>query len=164
MVLVIRYWRETLIAALVLVVVGLCAHERHALIQQGIAQERSRLADSTLRVVVPQRLVHDTAVVHDTVRVRSTIARVDTLRDTVLTHLTDTVLVKEYVTRTDSALHACTELLNDCAAFRVSANQTIAALQSKLAVQPVTLSKSCTTPALVTGALGLVGGWLAHRK
>ena len=53
--------------------------------------------------------------------------RVRTIRDTVLAQLTDTVRVKEYIARTDTALHACSELVDNCAAFRAFAIQKFAA-------------------------------------
>lgn len=52
-------------------------------------------------------------------------ARVDSIRDTVPVWQHDTVYVREYVTRTDSALKACSLLADDCQAFRVKADQLI---------------------------------------
>lgn len=74
---------------------------------------RAQVAELSLRV--QQR---------DTVWLRAK-ARVDTLRDSVLTRLTDTVYVREYVTRTDSALRACSALADDCRQFRLRADALI---------------------------------------
>lgn len=114
------------------------ARRDHRIAAEAVAQERSRQADSVLRVVTPQLALVDTRVVHDTVKVRVAVERVRLIQDTLLHHLTDTLLVKEYVTRTDSAMHACTELSQDCAAFRDFATRKIAALETKIAAAPIT--------------------------
>lgn len=130
-------------------------HQRdQANVARGIAVERARVADSTILAWVPLLHKADTLVVHDTVKVTRTIARVDSLRDTLLLHLTDTVRVKEYVARTDSALHACSELTHDCAAFRQSANATIRALNDKLALQ----AKLAPRPSLLHDATRFLVG------
>lgn len=41
-------------------------------------------------------------------------ARVDTMRDSIPVWQHDTIYQKEYVARTDSALHACSDLANSC--------------------------------------------------
>lgn len=126
-----RFWREAVIAALALALVASCEARDHRIAAVAVAQTKSASADSVLRVVTPQVAIHDTAVVHDTVRVRVAVDRVQQLHDTVLAHLTDTVLVREYVSRADSAARACVELANDCAAFRASATAEIAAWKAK---------------------------------
>jgi hypothetical protein len=130
---------------------------------QGIAEERARVADSSLAVLRPQLAHRDTVLVRDTVRVTRLIARVDSLRDTLLVHLTDTIRVKEYVARTDSALQACSELTHDCAAFRVSATATIRALEQKLAAQPALHPRSSLLHDASRFVLGLGAGVLLSR-
>ena len=163
MILLMRYWRETLIIILAAWCIGLfVAHERRVE-QRGVAKEKTRVADSVIKVVTPQLARVDTLVVRDTVRVRVAVNRVTALHDTVLRHLTDTVLVKEFVTRADSAAKACTELSGDCAAFRAFATQKMAALQSKVDAAPAIVVKSCVAPGLVSGLVGLAVGYVAHR-
>lgn len=41
-----------------------------------------------------------------------------TLRDTLLRHITDTVLVKQFVAASDTALHACSEVIVSCDTIR----------------------------------------------
>lgn len=77
---------------------------------------KARYAESSAHVA------HD----GDTVRIR--IARVDTLRDSIPVWRHDTTYIKEYVDRTEEALHACTDLANSCEAFRVAADSTIHAV------------------------------------
>lgn len=58
-------------------------------------------------------------------------SRTDTLRDSVLAHLTDTVVVKQYVQAVDSTVKACRDLVSDCARFRVTADSTIRAVSTE---------------------------------
>lgn len=162
--LVRKYWREAVIVGLSLGLMVACVKRDHGLEAKGAAQERNRVADSTLKVVIPPLWKTDTVIVKDTVRLRVTLARLDTLRDTVLQHLTDTVLVKEYVTRADSAAQACTELAHDCEAFRAYATQTIAALQSKVNTAPQIVVKSCVGHDVTFAVLGTAVGFLAGRR
>ena len=143
--LLLRYWKEAVIVALVLGLVAMCHARDRALIQRGEALQRAHVADSTLKAVTPK------------------LARVDTLRDTLLTHLTDTVLVKEYVTRTDSAIKACSDLLGDCTAFRAYATTTIQALRDKLSAQPAIVTKSCVSSNAVSVLLGAAGAIVYER-
>jgi hypothetical protein len=62
------------------------------------------------------------------------VTETETLHDTVLAHLTDTVLVKTFVATADTQARVCTEVTNDCAAFRVAANQEIATLKAQKTV------------------------------
>jgi hypothetical protein len=160
----LKHWREDIIATLLVVVVVLFVQRDHRLIASGEAKERTRVADSTLAVVTPQRLKVDTLIVRDTVRVRGAIAATQAIHDTVLHHLTDTLLVKEYVAKTDTALAACSELSHDCAAFRASATQEIAAWKAKANAAPMIVTKSCVAPSVVTGLLAAGAGYLLHRK
>lgn len=158
MVLALRFWREGALVLALLGLWGLWGARDRALVERGKALERYAVADSALRATAKQTARTDTLIVHDTKTVRQTIARVDTLRDTVLAHLTDTLVVKEFVTRADSALKACTELANDCATFRTLANQRFAAYEAKLAAQPAMVVRSCTGKAMVTLVIGGVVG------
>ncbi len=89
------------------------------------------------------------------------LARVDTLRDSIPVWQHDTTYIKTYVERTDTALSACQALAGSCAAFRVTANQTIAALEQKLAIPPT--PRSCLPTGAVWGISGVIGGFLGAR-
>ncbi len=162
MLLALKFWKEGVIALLVVVLMAACHARDNALKAEGIAVERYRVADSTLKVVTPKLAHVDTLLVHDTVKVRRLVTSVETLHDTVLAHLTDTVRVKEFITKADSAAKACVELSNDCQAFRAFATQKIAALESKLSVAPPTTSRRWGSLVL-SFALGAGAGYLAHR-
>lgn len=162
--LMLKYWKEGAVVALVILLSVLWHQKTQALVREGRALEQVRVADSTLIAERPKFAKVDTLVVRDTVTVRRTIARVDSLRDTLLVHLTDTLVVKEYVARTDSALKACNELSNDCAAFRASALTTIKALETKLAAQPMAVAKSCAMSNVVAVLGAAAGTWLIVRR
>lgn len=161
--LLLHYWQAaTLVAALSFGALEWHLHNQSE-IEKGQAIERMRVADSTLKAIKPQMARVDTLIVRDTVRVRVAINHVVQMTDTVLHHLTDTVLVKEFVTKADSAAKACSELSNDCQAFRSYATQTINALNQKLTAQPKAVAKSCTVSNVIVGVLGLGVGYVAHR-
>lgn len=151
-------------AALALGLMAACHARDNALKAEGIAVERYRVADSTLRVVTPQLARVDTLLVRDTVTVRTAVNRVRTLRDTLLVHLTDTVLVKQFVTRADSAAAACVELVTDCSAFRAFATQKIAALESKLNVAPSMKKDRHLGSDVLKFSAGVAVGWFAGRR
>lgn len=155
------YWREAAIVGLVLALLVAFRARDNALVARGQAQEQARVADSTLHALKPVLARTDTLVVHDTLRVTRLVPKLETLRDTVLSHLTDTIIVKQYVAVADSMRQACSELTHDCAAFRQNAQATIRALEAKLAVQVP--KRSCVMPSLVSAGVGLAGGFLLHR-
>lgn len=164
MIALVRFWKEGAAIVLVIMATVLWQQKTAALVREGRALERVRVADSILAIEKPIVVRLDTVVQHDTRTVTRTIARVDSLRDTLLVHLTDTLVVKEYVARTDSALKACTELSNDCAAFRASALTAIKALETKLAAQPMVIAKSCTMSNVVAAMAGVGATWLAVKR
>jgi hypothetical protein len=162
--LVLKWWREILIGALIVALMGACVSRDHRIAAGAVAKEQSRQADSVLRVVTPQLYHTDTIFIKDTVVVRRAVDRVITLRDTVLQHLSDTVLVREFVTRADSAAQACSELLNTCSVYRQQATAEIAALKAKVAVAPIIQTRSCVASDVLWGAIGIGAGYLAHRR
>jgi len=161
--LLVKHWREALIGAAVLGLMAMCRSRDNVIREKARAEVLYRQADSTLKAVKPQLARVDTLLQRDTVKVRVAIDRVVTLRDTLLRRLTDTVTVREYITRTDSALAACSELSRDCAAFRLYARQTIDALELKVKSQPAFVARSCTMPSLLSGILGATGGVVLGR-
>lgn len=162
----IRYWQGAIIAVLFISGVAMFKARDRALVERGKAIEQARLADSVLAVTRVNLAHVDTFYRRDTLRFVTLKARVDTLRDTVLTHLTDTLLVKEFIAREDSTIHACTEALGDCAKFRTIAEQRFAAYEVKLRAVPIASSHSCVMSDVLWGAIGLGAGRLSaslHR-
>jgi hypothetical protein len=153
--LAIRYWRETLLVVLVVTAVGLFKARDRALVERGRAVERARVADSVLTVAKAAFRRSDTVLVTKLVPAKAAAARVDTLRDSVLVHLTDTLVVKEYIEKEKEAARMCTDALGSCEIFRRDAKATIAALENQLALQPaVTVAtRSCTTSNVVWSLL-----------
>ncbi len=161
--LLLKYWQTTLAGAAIIFGAVMWHEHNVAEVAKGVAVERTRVADSTLKAIKPQLARTDTLVVRDTVKVRIAVDRVITLRDTVLAHLTDTVLVKQFVTRADSAAKACVELSNDCQAFRTYATATIHALERKVATAPQATPQRHLASDVLWFTLGAAGGYFAHR-
>lgn len=156
--LLVKFWQPALIVLLLGVGVQQCHARDSALQEKGRALERVRVADSTLRHLKPVLARAETLILRDTLRVRVAVDRVVTLRDTVLKHLTDTVLVRTFVERADSTVRACNDLVSDCQRFRVTANATIAALTEKVKALPVASQRSCAVPSLSSAVVGAVIG------
>lgn len=161
-----KYWQAALIAVLLASGIAMFKARDRALVERGQAIEQARLADSVLTTTRASLARVDTLYRRDTLRFVTLRSRVDTLRDTVLTHLTDTLLVKEFIAREDSTIHACTEALGDCAKFRTIAEQRFAAYEVKLKAQPIAASHSCVVSNVLWSALGIGAGRLSaslHR-
>ncbi len=135
--LVGSYWRE----AAVMTLAGgiwLAIHQRDAAnVERGRAMERLRASDSTLQVLTAQRPKIVYEFVHDTLRLTMRVAQLDTIRDTVLHHLTDTVRVKEFIATADATVQACRDVLNSCAALHRNDSLTIRALEQKVHDIPI---------------------------
>lgn len=116
--LVLKYWREIGIGLAAVLLFAACESRDNALKRAGAAEALTKTVRDSNRSNAKQIRVVDTLVRHDTVVQRRLIARTDTLRDSVLLHLTDTVRVREFVVATDSLKRACSETTNDCARFR----------------------------------------------
>lgn len=161
--LLLKYWQTGVAIVLLGVAVGYCRARDSANVERGRAQERYRVADSSLKVIEKKLMAVDTLIVRDTIRVRKTVEKVVTLRDTVLKRLTDTVLVKEFIRVADSTVRACTDLSRDCAEFRRFALQKFQQDSVKLnAIRPI-VAKSCVLPVGMSVVLGGVGGWFVTR-
>lgn len=156
--LFLKYWQVPLVA----VALGFGAlmwHEHNvAEVGRGIALERARVADSTLKSLKPLTAKAETLFVHDTVKLSHLVSHTDTLRDTVLKHLQDTIYVKAYIQASDSTIKACTSALHDCATVQALLRQQVGALETKLAAVPVARPRSCVNTGLVSGLLGALGG------
>ncbi len=157
--LLLKFWQPSLVA----VALGFGAlmwHEHNvAEVDRGVALERARVADSTLKSLKPLTAKAETLFVHDTVKLSRLVSHTDTLRDTVLKHLTDTVIVKAYVQASDSTIRVCRSVVTDCQAVQALLRQQISTLEVKLAAVPVAQPRSCVNTGLVSGLLGALGGF-----
>lgn len=150
MIALLKWWREFALVALLAALLYAWHAHNLALIGQGKAIERARVADSALAVLRPALARTDTVLIRDTVRLTRLTTTLQTIHDTVLTHLTDTVLVKQYITTADSTVRACTDLLGSCTIFRRQALATIAALEVKVAAVPIAVPRSCVSTGAVS--------------
>lgn len=167
--LLLRYWREGVIAIVLLFGVTMCVQRDHALVTRGVAIERNRKADSTIKAVNKRLHSLDSAL---TATTASSGAALEALRtDTLWRH--DTVLVGGEVriavppstlVKQEEVQRSCSALANDCEAFRVSANLKIKALEDKVATVPTITMRSCTTSNVVVGTLSGVAGYFLGRR
>lgn len=167
MIYFLKYWKAGLIAILVVTAIVLFKQRDTALVQRGKALERTRVADSTLKVLRPMLLRYDSALIASTARLATRLdtarVRVRVQRDTVWlpTGKPGVVVSVEEMQETETTLAGCSLVVQNCEAFRRTANATIASMQAKLDAQPTIVARSCTVPILVSGTLGLAGGYLA---
>ena len=149
------------VAAVVALLLGSAMHyERQAGYldaQLDASQHRiALLQDSLARTIT--RVTH----VSDTVRVA--VVRNRLLRDTVLAHITDTVIVKQYVAQTDTLRSECEALRNACLVLGAVADSTIGAYQTRVKLlerrQPTFMERHWRAAAL----LGAAGGFYLASK
>lgn len=161
--LAVRYWQAALIVALL--GFGVIQWKRHsaALVREGQAIERVRVADSTLAVLAIQQRKVDSVYVRDTLRFTRWRDSVAVQHDTVLAHLTDTLIVKEFVRVADSTLASCSDLFRSCQVRASVLEAQLTQERSKLAVAPLTSPRSCTGANAVWGLLGAGAGFLGAR-
>lgn len=99
--------------------------------------------------------------VAETVRVR--VASVRTIRDSLLVNLWDTVLVKEFVVRTDTLRVACIACATRLDSLRLTSDSTIHALRVQVeALQPSRWDR-VKGPALFVGGL-VLGAFVRGQK
>jgi hypothetical protein len=108
-------------------------HQRDAA-NQRIGELRAQLAVADSIATAEGAKTERTApiVQHDIKTVTRTVTRVDSLRDSVTRFIHDTTVVLRYVQATDSALHACRDLVTSCDAYKTSATATIGALRTEV--------------------------------
>lgn len=154
--LLLKYGQGVAIAALL--AFGVHEWNQHNATERalGAAQEKNRILDSTLTVLATAKAQVETVTVRDSIRFTRFAEHTVTLHDTVLSHLTDTVLVKQFVASSDSTIHACHELLNDCAESKRLSAREINALRAKLAVQPATIHRSSFGATVLHVGLGVL--------
>lgn len=152
--LVQRFWKQGAILVLIAVLLTVYRGQLIAAKRAGIAEERIRSADSTIAVLEHRIPAAETVYVRDTIRIRTTVPQLLTLHDTVVQHLTDTVLVLRYVTAADSALHACSDLVSSCETTRRLLTADRNAWKSKyeaLTSIPPPVGRSLKRDALLAG-------------
>jgi hypothetical protein len=161
--LLLRYWKAGLIVLLAFACVAFAQQWHAATIAKGEAIERARTQDSVVAAQAKQLAHVDTLVVHDTVRLTRLIARTDTLRETLMQHLADTVLVKQFVTQAEAEQRACVDVKNDCAAFRLSAADEIATLRAQAHPAPIIVFQpTLKQRAQYSGTGAAIGALIAH--
>lgn len=159
-----RYWREAVIAVMLLVVCVTAWAYLEEAEQRGVFQERARVADSTLSIVLPRLDKVDTLIVAriDTVRKLVTRVNLDTLTDTVFvkdsagTHTTSGIVVPIPVFNDLKDLEkTCSALANACEQFKQDARTAMAAMQVKIDAAPKPMT---TRDKIVWSVLGGVLG------
>jgi len=152
--------------ALVLAIVGWRGISEH--IAQDATAHLLLAKDDSLVVYYRARAdsIHAT-VVHDTVQTTKWYAKYETIHDTVLKHLTDTLTVKEYVQITDSTIKACRLVVQDCQQETAQLRLELAASEDKakqaIRLMPTFLQRHEGAVAGVAVLVGVYLGSLIHR-
>lgn len=161
---VLRFWKEALIAALLLTAVGMCHARDNALKAKGAAEERIKRADSVLVVLRQQKARIDTQFIHDTLRFTKWKDSVRTMTVSVDKWKHDTLEVVRYVERTDSVITSCADAIHSCELRVRNLEDQLVQERSKQPALTVVSKRSCLPSNVVSGALGALGGVLVGRK
>ena len=115
------------VAVVALLLMGQC-ERRSSAGDVARAEERVRVAyaDSLAKARAVVRA--DSVFVRDTVRLTKVATKYTMLRDSVLVRLTDTVLVRQTIIAADTAIRACREAVNSCAAAKAARDSLIVTL------------------------------------
>ncbi len=160
----LKQWQAVaLVALLTFGVVQWKLHDR-AKVREGVALERARIADSALAVLKPALGRTDTLLRTQIKTVTQTIARVDTLRDSIFSRIHDSVFVTRFIERADEERASCLLLSTTCKAYRDTATATIAALEAKVKAIPFVAPRSCTATGATWGLVGATVGLVVGRK
>ena len=101
-------------AVAAIVAFGLYVHAREtAAAARALWQQRESVYVARLDTLEHREAQQVVTVQHDTTRLRVLVERVDTLHETVLLHLTDTLKVKEFIALQDTTIRACKVALTD---------------------------------------------------
>jgi hypothetical protein len=146
---ILRYTGESVkrLLVLVLLVTGCFAHRSEGALRDRIA---------VLSVDVARA---DTVRIRDSVVVVRTITATDSLRDTLLLHITDTVKVKQFITRVDTLKVACQRCVESSArlsALNDSLNRANAKLVTRVDRRSLGTLLWLLGAAAVFGAIALV--------
>lgn len=116
--LALKYWREGVAAAAILMFCAMCHARDLAREELGAQRERAKALEVTLAAHVRESARLDTVVKNDTVKLTKAITHFDTLRQTLNVH--DTVEVVRTIEAGVAAVLSCkatvTDLLSSCAA------------------------------------------------
>src|SRR5581483_5417692 len=85
-----------------------------AAVEADAADRNAAQWEATAKELASRATHAETVYVHDTVTADRTLVRYRVVHDTVLAHLRDTVVVKQFIAQSDSTIHACTRALGDC--------------------------------------------------
>ncbi len=162
----LKHWAGVTIAALAVTLLGGAwgAMRAHDAEQRAIGARDVKIhaLDSVIAANKQQTAKVDTLWRIDTLKLARVVARTDTLRDSVLKHVTDTLIVKEYIARSDSALRACSLVVDDCARFHSLAEQRFGAYEAKIKALETPAAKSRWTDGRLT--IGPYAGVDIHGK
>lgn len=111
---------DKLIAALVAVLVLVGGLVGVGYVERGVGRQQQQAIDNARIIAAAKGGVAKADTIYVTRRDTLTryVARTTTLHDTVLRHLTDTVLVKQYVATADSTIRACSDVVLSCDTVR----------------------------------------------
>ena len=130
MILFLKHWREALVIAAVLALVGMCRARDAALVEKGRAeQDAAQLTQKTAELTHRADSL-SRALRVDTVRLTKWRDRYRVARDTVLQRSTDTLTVREFVTVADSTIQACSITVQTCSKA-LAAKDSLLALTHK---------------------------------
>lgn len=167
--LLLRYWKLGVIAIVLVFGVTMCVQRDHALVERGVAIEKNKKADSTIKAVNEKIASLNSALTARTARIGTALG--DLRTDTLWLH--DTVPVGGEVriavppstlVKMQEVQRSCGALANDCEAFRAAANLKIKALESKVAMAPTITMRSCVPSNVTVGVLAGVAGYFVGRK
>lgn len=155
-----------LLVSLVLVSVGVtwAVMHDHAVAAAAVSRYQGAKADSAIAYWKVRADSIQATETTDTVVLTRERPVYRTLHDTVLTHLTDTVLVKEFVRAADSTVNSCTRALKDCGALTAALRSELDASTLKVTalthLQPTFLARHALVGMVLTG---IAGAYLGTR-
>jgi hypothetical protein len=149
------------------ILIALGAIERHAGAASAVFQHQR----DSLQLVVSrtQREVDSIAKIRIIVAVHDTVwqTKYHVSHDTVLAHLTDTLVVKQFVTVADSTVAACTLDVHTCDQQRAVLTQELSAISAQRDLykwqSPDLLQRHVGAVSGLSGAAGLVLGFWLRR-
>lgn len=104
--------------------------DRGASEREGALKERVAKLQRDSAAYARQAARTDTQYITDTIHLTRAVTRYETLRDSVLIHRTDTLLVERFVTASDTTIRACRVALTTCET-RVAQRDSLLALSAQ---------------------------------
>lgn len=157
----VTHWKVVAIVAASGLAIGEGVKIRSDLIDKGRQQEITRQKKAeydTLRTrFIAESLRADAATANyrvDTIRLNHLVARTDTLRDSVVAHIHDTLWVERYVDTTTKTIQACRETVRSCDAIQADLRAQITTLKSQVTLAAPRVDTIRTSRCGWGGALG----------